>query len=106
MGGAPNMRMVCVLRVPPRKHSRYGSGDSPAEALRPRRGGRRDAVGLSADPWTGRRRLWPQANRRRRWGSRGHSPLRLLSPISCPHKKWGRLPGRDPATLPLPERTI
>ena len=30
-------------------------------------------------------------------GSRGPGPLRLLSPISCPHKKWGRLPGRDPA---------
>ena len=45
----------------------------------------------------GRRRLWPQANRRRRWGSRGHSPLRFLFPISCPYKKWGRLPGRDPA---------
>ena len=54
--------------VPPRKLFRYGSGDSPAEALRPRRGGRQDAVGLSADPWTGRRRLWPQANRRRRGG--------------------------------------
>ena len=37
-------------------------------------------------------------------GSRGRSPLRLLSPISCPHKKWGRLPGRDPATPPLNER--
>ena len=54
--------------VPPQTRSRYGSGDSPAEALRPRRGGGRDAVGLSADPWTGRRRLWPQANRRRRGG--------------------------------------
>ena len=30
-------------------------------------------------------------------GSRGHSPLRLLSPISCPYKKWGRPPGRNPA---------
>ena len=39
-------------------------------------------------------------------GSRGHSPLRLLSPISCPYKKWGRPPGRDPATLPLTERII
>ena len=40
------------------------------------------------------------------WGSRGHGPLRLLSPISCPYKKWGRPPGRDPATPPLPERQI
>ena len=39
--------------VPPRTHFRYGSGDSRAEALRPRRGGRRDAVGSSADPWQG-----------------------------------------------------
>ncbi len=39
-------------------------------------------------------------------GSRGRSPLRLLSPISCPYKKWGRPPGRDPATPPLPERQI
>ena len=31
-------------------------------------------------------------------GSRGRSPLRLLSPISCPYKKWGRPPGRDPAS--------
>ena len=36
--------------VPPRKHFRYGSGDSRAEALRPRRGGWRDAVHPSADP--------------------------------------------------------
>ena len=36
--------------VPPRMHFRYGSGDSPAEALRPRRGGWRDAVHPSADP--------------------------------------------------------
>ena len=36
----------------------------------------------------------PEAARR----SRGHGPLRLLSPISCPYKKWGRLPGRDPAS--------
>ena len=36
--------------VPPRTHFRYGSGDLPAEALRPRRGGRRDAVHPSADP--------------------------------------------------------
>ena len=53
MGGAPNMRMVCVLRVSPRKHSRYGSGDSPAEALRPRRSARRDAVDSFAHPWQG-----------------------------------------------------
>ena len=92
--------------VPPRAHFRYGSGDSRAEALRPRRGGRRDAVSSFTHPWTGRRRLWPKANRRRRWGSRGHSPLRLLSPISCPYKKWGRPPGRDPAAPPLHERHI
>ncbi len=36
--------------VPPHKHPRYGSGGSPAEALRLRRGGGRDAVGLLADP--------------------------------------------------------
>ena len=92
--------------VPPREHPRYGSGYSLTEALRPRRGGGRDAVSPFADPWTGRRRLWPKANRRRRWGSRGRSPLRLLSPISCPYKKWGRPPGRDPAVPPLPERQI
>ena len=39
--------------VPTRAHFRYGSGNSRAEALRPRRGGRRDAVGSSADPWQG-----------------------------------------------------
>ena len=39
--------------VPPRTHVRFGSGGPPAEALRPRRGGRRDAVGSSADPWQG-----------------------------------------------------
>ena len=39
--------------VPPRAHFRYGSGDSPAEALRPRRGGWRDAVGSSTHPWQG-----------------------------------------------------
>mgnify|MGYP000812968932 CR=1 FL=1 len=36
--------------VPPRMHFRYCSGDSRAEALRPRRGGGRDAVHPSADP--------------------------------------------------------
>ena len=36
--------------VPPRTHSQYGSGDSPAEALRSRRGGWRDAVNLPIDP--------------------------------------------------------
>ena len=36
--------------VPPRAHFRYGTGDSPAEALRPRRGGWRDAVGSFAHP--------------------------------------------------------
>ena len=96
------LKRTCI----PYGNSRYGSGDSRAEALRPRRGGWRDAEGSLAHPWTGRRRLWPKANRRRRWGSRGHGPLRLLSPISCPYKKWGRLPGRDPATPPLPERQI
>ena len=54
--------------VPPRTHSQYGSGGSRAEALRPRRGGGRDAVHPSVHPWTGRLRLWPQANRRRRGG--------------------------------------
>ena len=39
--------------VPPRMHYRYGTGDSRAEALRPRRGGRRDAVGSSTHPWQG-----------------------------------------------------
>ena len=39
--------------VPPRAHFRYGSGDSRAEALRPRRGGWRDAVGSFAHPWRG-----------------------------------------------------
>ena len=36
--------------VPPRAHFRYGSGDSPAEALRPRRGGWRDAVNSFVHP--------------------------------------------------------
>ena len=36
--------------VPPRMHFRYCSGDSRAEALRPQRGGGRDAVGLFAHP--------------------------------------------------------
>ena len=39
--------------VPPRAHFRYGTGDSPAEALRPRRSGWRDAVHPSAHPWRG-----------------------------------------------------
>ena len=39
--------------VPPRAYFWYGSGDSPAEALRPRRGGCWDAVGSFADPWQG-----------------------------------------------------
>ena len=39
--------------VPPREHFRYGSGDSPAEALRPRRGGWWDAVGSVVHPWQG-----------------------------------------------------
>ncbi len=36
--------------VPPREHPRYGSGDLPAEALRPRRGGWRDAVNSFVHP--------------------------------------------------------
>ena len=67
--------------VPPRKHSRYGSGDSLAEALRPRRGGGRDAVHPSADPWRGRRRLWPKANRRRRGGQGGIAPCGFFPPF-------------------------
>ena len=82
--------------VPPRKHFRYGSGDSPAEALRPRRGGGRDAVSPFADPWTGRRRLWLKANRRRRWGRRdlaaGH-PYRESGPQG--RVAW-RLPTGNP----------
>ena len=38
------------VAVPPRTHVRFGSGDSPAEALRPRRGARRDAVGSFIHP--------------------------------------------------------
>ena len=37
----------------PYENLRYGSGDSPAEALRPRRGGGRDAVGSFVHPWQG-----------------------------------------------------
>ncbi len=70
MGGA----LLCSGIVSPRKHDRDGPGGSRAEALRPRRGGRRDAEHLSVDAWTGRRRLWPKANRRRRGGQGGAAP--------------------------------
>ena len=76
--------------VPPRTHFRYGTGDSRAEALRLRRGGGRDAVSPFADPWTGRRRLWPKANRRRRWGRRGEAPRALLWFLSWASKKGTR----------------
>ena len=76
--------------VPPRTHSQYGPGDSQAEALRPRRGGWRDAVHLSVHPWTGRRRLWPKANRRRRGGQGGAAPRALLWFLSWASKKGTR----------------
>ncbi len=76
--------------VPSRAHFRYGTGDSRVEALRPRRGGGRDAVSPFADPWTGRRRLWPKANRRRRWGRRGEAPRALLWFLSWARKKGTR----------------
>ena len=39
---------------------------------------------------TGRRRLWPQANRRRRWGRRGAAPRALLWFLSWASKKGTR----------------
>ena len=70
----------------------------------------------------GRRRLWPQANRRRRGGRRGEAPRAFLWFLSWASKKGTRCrsttdkslrplggiskttPGRDPATTPLDER--
>ena len=91
--------------APPRKHPRYGSGGSPAEALRPRRGGGRDAVGSSANPWTGRRRLWPQANRRRRGGQGGTAPCGFFPPFLV-RTRNGVAAGRLPASPPPLGREI
>ena len=73
---------------------------------------------------TGRRRLWPQANRRRRGGRRGEAPRALLWFLSWASKKGTRCRsttdklyrslsgepkpavGRQPAAPPLPERQI
>ena len=95
MGGAPNMRMVCYACLP---------GSTPGtvpETLGQRHCARGAAAGgmLYTCPFIRGRAPptlaegQPEAAR----GSRGHGPLRLLSPISCPYKKWGRPPGRDPA---------
>ena len=107
--------------VPPRAHFRYGSGDLPAEALRPRRGGGRDAVHPSVHPWQGAadfgRRptgggagvagIWPQAilveNPARRAGSAkrtqagaaGRSARERPSRVA----RSGRSPGRPPKPL-------
>ena len=53
--GSPNKGTegTVKLSVPPRMHLRYGSGGSRAEALRPRRGGWRDAVHSFAHPCHG-----------------------------------------------------
>ena len=92
--------------VPPRAHYRYGSGGWAAEALRPRRGGGRVAVSSSADPWTGRRRLWPKANRRRRGGQGGAAPCGFFPLfLGRPRNRAARRGGTR-QTTPLAERQI
>ena len=63
--------------VPPRTHSQYGSGDSPAEALRPRRGDWRDAVHPSVYPWQGA----ADFGRRPTGGGAGVKGAQLLAPF-------------------------
>ena len=92
--------------VSPRKHSRYGSGDSRAEALRLRRGGGRDAVSPSADPWTGRRRLWLKANRRRRGGQGGAAPCGFFPLFLGRPRNRAACRGGTRQATPLTERKI